>query len=61
MNVSAVMDGQNVTIVDIDVNGHQVYVSYIDTSDNLLVSLKFWQQDDSSVDYYTLASAAEIV
>ena len=39
MQVSATLqsNGETVTIVDIDVNGSSIYISYIDSSDNLKV------------------------
>jgi hypothetical protein len=59
MNISAVMDGESVNIVDIDVNGHQVYVSYV-VSGNLLVKRQFFYVEPGST-FYTLASAASII
>jgi hypothetical protein len=41
MNISATLDGESVSIVDIDVNGHNVYVTYVNASSELLTKVKF--------------------
>lgn len=35
MNISAILNGQNVNIVDIDVNGSAIYITYINSSNEL--------------------------
>jgi hypothetical protein len=40
MNISASVDGNNVRIVDIDVNGSSAYLTFIDANGNLMVVRK---------------------
>ena len=37
MNVTATYKGQSVTIVDVDVNGSSIYVTYVDASNVMYV------------------------
>jgi hypothetical protein len=37
MKVTGTLEGENVTIVDMDVNGLEIYATYIDSSNNLKV------------------------
>jgi hypothetical protein len=41
MNVSATYDGSVVNIIDVDVDGTDIYISYIDASQNLKIGKKF--------------------
>jgi len=43
MNITATFRDESVTIVNIDVNGHTVYVSYIDAVGDLKVSTVFYE------------------
>ena len=57
MNVSATYKGESVTIIDIDVNGSSIYVSYIDASSVLKISQDFFRGSDV---FTTIAIAATI-
>ena len=39
-NITATLDGANVTIVDVRPDGLSVYITFIDSSDNLKVTRK---------------------
>lgn len=41
MNISATLNGQAVTIVGIAVDGTEIYISYVDSSNNLTVTRSF--------------------
>lgn len=42
MNISATYNGEMVNIVDIDVNGHNIYVTYVDSMSNLKSSITYF-------------------
>jgi len=54
MNVTATLDGESVTIVDIDVNGSQIYITYVDASSNLKTKIKYFEENE------TIASSAVV-
>jgi len=56
MKVSATFNGSVVQIADIDVNGCQIYVTYVDASSNLIVDKVFYPQSAT-----TIATGATIV
>lgn len=58
MNISATLDGVGVNIVDVDVNGNDIYVTFVDSTTKLIVTKKFL--DPTSV-YTTIATSATIV
>lgn len=47
MNISATLDGESVTIVGISTGGSEVYITYVNSSDELKVIRK--QRSDSTV------------
>lgn len=55
MNVSAILNNESVTIIDIDVDGTDIYVSYVDASNNLNITKKFL---DPKTNYTTIATSA---
>lgn len=57
MNITATYKGESVTIVDIDVNGSSIYVSYIDGSDILKVGKDFIAGSETET---TIATGATI-
>lgn len=57
MPISATFNGEVVTIVDIDVNGQAIYVSYIDASGNLKVDIKWLQPGSNPVTIALSATA----
>lgn len=57
MNITATYKGESVTIVDIDVNGSSVYVSYIDANSVLKISQDFFNGQD---DFTTIANNVTI-
>jgi hypothetical protein len=63
MAIQCTLDDQVVKIVDIDLNGSDIYISYIDPSDNLLVKKKWFKQHDaeSGLTYMLIATSATLV
>jgi len=49
MNLSCTLDGEAVTIVDITINGRDLYISYIDASTNLKVIVKKIDRDGTGI------------
>ena len=41
MNISATLDGEQVTILNINNDGHVIYVTYLDSDGNIKVTKKF--------------------
>jgi len=42
MNVTATLDGDVVTIVDVDINGSDIYIAYVDSSNDVKVTKKLY-------------------
>lgn len=42
MDISTIYNGELVNVVDIDVNGHNIYVTYVDSASNLKTSITFF-------------------
>lgn len=57
MNISATYKGESVTIVDVDVNGGTIYVTYIDDSDVMKVSSDLFPNTTTMV---TIATSATV-
>lgn len=59
MNVTATLNnGETVNIIAINVNGHSVYISYVDTLDNLKVYKDFLEP---SISGCLIATSATII
>lgn len=58
MNVTATLNGESVTIVDITTNGSTMYVSYIDSSNNLKVQRQQFGNGYGSSSELTIATGA---
>ncbi len=41
MNISATLDGESVNIINVNNDGHVIYITYIDSSNNIKVIKKF--------------------
>lgn len=41
MNISATLDGESVNIINVNNDGHVIYITYIDSSNNIKVTKKF--------------------
>ena len=48
INLSATLNGESVTILDVDVNGHSCYIVYKDISDNLKVNRGYFNNSTSA-------------
>ena len=59
MNVSAIYNGEDVTIVSIDPNGSTALVSYITSAGELKIGKNFIEQNTSA--HSTIATSAGIV
>ena len=57
MNVTATLDGEVVTIADIEVNGLSIYISYVDSSNLFRVKKKFFPPQAKVV---TIATSAVV-
>lgn len=58
MNVAATLDGEIVNIVSVNGNGTDIYISYIDSSDNLKYKRKTISM---KTEYIILATDATII
>tara|TARA_Y100000310_G_C20704329_1_gene833656 strand:- start:24399 stop:24581 length:183 start_codon:yes stop_codon:yes gene_type:complete len=60
MGVSAIYNGEAVTIVSVEANGNIAYVTYIDSNSDLLLSKFNWPMGGDN-ETLIVASAAEIL
>lgn len=58
MNITAIYNGEEVTIVNVDVNGCEIYLTYTTSADQLKVSRAFF---DHKSDYTIIATSATVV
>jgi hypothetical protein len=57
MIINGTLNGESATIVDIDINGSTVYLSYIDAAGNLKVQKNYIDMTTSSAPFATSCSA----
>ena len=58
MNISTTMDTMKINIVGIDVNGNDIYVTFVDSGSNLTITKKFLNPQSN---YTTIATSATII
>lgn len=49
MNIVANYNGESVTIINVSVNGHVIYVTYIDSKGTLKVDKMFYDKEDKII------------
>lgn len=57
MNISATLDGESVNIINVNNDGHVIYITFVDSSSNIKVTKKFLDVSDGSI---TIATGATI-
>lgn len=58
MNVTATLDGESVTVVDVNANGQMIYVTYVDSSSVLKISKRFLDSTGLATTLATSATAS---
>jgi len=61
MNVSATLNGENVNIVSVDLQGNTASVAYIDSSNDLRVTKVNWGMGGGGESSLYIASGASII
>jgi hypothetical protein len=59
MDISATLNGESVTIVAVNGNGGDIYITYIDPSSNLLLTKSGWNLN-SGQNFVAIATSASV-
>lgn len=57
MNITVTIDEEVVTLVDVDVNGQDIYLTYVTSANNLETTKKFYP---NNVDFVQIGTSATV-